>query len=160
VALHEKDFLHLLHEAFGQEKANKFPDALVKAMRGLCDETYRKGFAARAPDIDQSYDQGFNEGWDSGCHQAFVDIHGEKADTKKAHELMAGLANRHREAWRKIAKANYDNCTGQIFKRKDGVYGWRVVGKGGRIMAISQEHYSTELGAKLAAASATGMNFG
>lgn len=160
MALHENDFLHLLHEAFGPEKAGKFPDALTKAMRDLCDATYRKGFAAREPDLERSYEQGFTEGFDSGTHQAYVEIQGTQADNQKAHEHMAGLAKRHRKAWMAIAKAHYDNCTGQIFRRKGDDYGWRVIAKDGRVMAITQEYYSTELGAKLAAALATGMNFG
>jgi len=160
MALHENDFLHLLHETFGSEKAAQFPAPLVKAMRDFCDASYRKGFTARAPDLDSSYEQGFSEGFDSGTHQAYVEINGDKADEGKAHHLMAGLAKRHREAWSAIARAHYDNCTGQIFQRKDGPYGWRVIAKDGRVMAISTEHYSTELGAKLAAAKATGMDFG
>jgi hypothetical protein len=160
MALNDSEFQHLLHKFFGQEKAAKFPTALVKAMREFSDESFTNGMSSRSGAQDQAYDQGFSEGWDSGAHQAYVECNPDSlVEEGKAHQFMASLRTRHRESWKAIAKADYANCNGQIFRKKDGRFAWRVVNGDGRVMAISEQTFSTELGAKIEAKQVTGMPF-
>ena len=149
----------LLTEVFGPEKVSNFPDALLETMQTFYEASFHLGQASSLPELEKSYEQGFAEGWDSGCHQAWVDINGENSDKEKAHALVALLTARHRKRWQDIAQGNYSNGVGEIFQRKGGDYGWRVMTKDGDPLGLCDEYYTTELGAKLAAAKATGMDF-
>lgn len=160
MALSDSDFQRLLSQFFGQEKAAKFPTALVTAMREFSEASFAEGIESRAGDLDQAYDQGFSEGFDSGTHQAYVECNPDQpAETEKLHEFMSTLRARHRESWRAIAKADYAGCKGVIFKRGGTYFGWRVVAKDGLIVAKTDLSFSTELGAKLDARNATGLAF-